>query len=276
MKIAAILTCYNRRDATINCIKKLKQQYKKIDIYVCDDASTDLTSETIKGTFPDVTLIESKGDLYWSKGMYLGMESAKSKKYDFYLMINDDVDFYDEMLETMLTAYKLANRRCGIVGSTRSVDTNELTYGGSILVNKLNINRKKLLTPNGKIQKCDFANWNCFLIDRITIERVGLIDNYYEHALGDYDYSCRMKKHDIPIYVAGNYVGTCERNPISNTYRDSKLSRKKRTSLLLSIKGLPIKSTFRFYYRNYNIIGVPFFIWIYLRIFMSIIFKREC
>lgn len=276
MKIAAVLTCFNRKDKTLNCITKLMQQYKAIDIYVCDDGSTDHTSEAIKKIYPNVKIIKSNGGLFWSKGMFQGMKAAVTKDYDFYLMVNDDVDFYDNMLEIMLNSYESANGNCGIVGSTQSSFSKKLTYGGSVLKTKLNINKKFLLSPTGKVQKCDFANWNCFLIDKFTIDNVGLIDNAYEHGIGDFDYSCRMKRKNIPMYVATDYIGTCERNPIKNTFGDNELSIKKRLSLLLSAKGLPIKSSFRFYWKNYRIIGVPFLLWMYLRILLSISLNKPC
>ncbi|MGG3625216.1 glycosyltransferase family 2 protein [Bacillus gobiensis] len=276
MKIAAVLTCFNRKSKTLNCIKKLNQQYQNIDIYVCDDASTDFTSEAIEKEYPKVRIIKSNGGLFWSKGMYQGMKSAILEDYDFYLMVNDDVDFYDNMLKTMINSYMLANHSCGIVGSTKSANSDKLTYGGSILQEKWNINKKTLLNPNRNIQQCDFANWNCFLIDRSTIETVGLIDNKYEHGTGDFDYSCRMNKKGIPIYVATDYIGTCDRNTLVNTFSDNNLSRRKRISLLVSKKGLPIKSSFRFYWKNYKLIGIPFWVWMYLRVLMLISLGKNC
>jgi GT2 family glycosyltransferase len=276
VKIAAVFTCFNRKSKTLNCIKKLNRQYKNIDIYVCDDASTDSTIEAIVREYPEVKLIKGNGSLFWSKGMFQGMKSAILGDYDFYLMVNDDVDFYDNMLEIMINSYMIANRSCGIVGSTKSSESEILTYGGSILKYKWNINKKNLLQPNGNIQKCDFANWNCFLIDRSVIKSVGLIDKKYDHGVGDFDYSCMMKKNGIPIYVATDYIGTCERNSPINTYSDNQLSRRKRISLLLSHKGLPLKSYFHFYWKNYKFTGIPFILWMYLRIMVSISLGKSC
>lgn len=53
-----------------------------------------------------------------------------------------------------------------------------------------------MLEPNKtKYVKCDLANWNCFLITKGIIEKVGLIDPIYEHSLEDFDYSLRMKNN---------------------------------------------------------------------------------
>jgi GT2 family glycosyltransferase len=276
LKIAAIFTCFNRRSKTINCIEKLNRQFQPIDIYVCDDGSTDFTSETIEKDFPEVTVIKSNGGLFWSKGMYQGMRMAVLKDYDYYLLVNDDVDFYDNMLETMLNSYKMSRSSCGIVGSTRSTDSNETTYGGRMLQQKWNINKKILLEPNSNIQECDFANWNCFLIDRNIIKSIGLVDNKYEHGVGDFDYSCRMSKKKIPLYVATEYIGTCDRNSTKNTYCDNQLSIRKRISHLLSPKGLPIKSYSRFYWKNYKLLGIPFGAWMYMKILILIYQGKKC
>ena len=66
-KVAACVTTYNRKEKLVNCINALlAQDYKNLDIYVIDNASTDHTKEKIK-TYIDCSQIK-----YINTGSNLG------------------------------------------------------------------------------------------------------------------------------------------------------------------------------------------------------------
>lgn len=254
-KVAILLTCYNRKKSTTACLENLLVQTRNrseddFEFYICDDASTDGTYEKICESYPFMHSIQSGGNLFWSKGMHKVMKLAAEEKYDFYLMVNDDVIFDQSMLKKMFQTYDEVGGLCGITGATYSSKKNQVSYGGHIDDNKYT-----LVEPNGERQMCDLANWNCFLIPQGVVELVGLIDCKYEHSFGDFDYSIRMKKCGIPIYLTDEYIGICENNEIAKTYRDNTLPRKKRIKDLLSAKGLPVYSFFRFTIRREGVWG---------------------
>lgn len=261
MKYAVIMCSFNRKEYTRRCITILLESMKRYRnegaIYVCDDASTDGTPEMIRHQFPQVKILESSGNLYWCKSMYCAMKKAVKEEYDYYLMVNDDVDFNVDVIKIMFQSYQIANELCGVVGSTHS--DGKCTYGGRN-------SEEILLVPNGKLQRCVWANWNCFLISRAVIERVGIIDSKYEHAFGDFDYSFRMNKNNIPIYVATDYIGKCEKNSLVGTYKDKTVSRMRRLQLLFSAKGMPVYSYFRYNIRTGGLKQIFKFICGYLSI----------
>lgn len=274
MRLGVIFTCFNRAEKTSQCIKSINSQIFEDDIqinfYICDDNSTDDTILHIKEIEPRAIIINSKGNLYWSKGMYEAMKVAYKDKNDFYLMINDDVEFYSNAIQTMINSYKNANKICGIVGSLIG-ENGKISYGGRVFYNKYKIGKTKLLEPNKTLQSCDLANWNCFLIPHEILNDVGLIDNYYEHGCGDFDYSLMMKKNGLPIYVATEYVGMCSVNPTKNTSQDLSLSKKERIKRLFSIKESPIKSNVHFYKKNYGVFGLIYMVRIYIHNIICII-----
>ncbi|SFG94555.1 glycosyltransferase family 2 protein [Sporolactobacillus nakayamae] len=276
MRIAVIFTCYNRSKKTQQCIKKIREQVintvcKQVQFYICDDGSTDNTIAKIKELVPEATIITG-GNLYWCKGMNIAMQAAFQDNNDFYLMINDDVNFYQTALSTMIKSYTIADRVCGIVGTTRSSNNGRITYGGSRFVRKSHIGSSNLLKPNGKLQECHIANWNCFLVPNEILKSVGLIDNYYEHAYGDYDYSLMMRRNGYPIFVATEVVGECERNSIIGTPLDKSLSKWIRLLKLFSKKERPIKSNIHFYYKNYRYKGLLYCLLKYCGAILKILF----
>ena len=66
---AVILTCFNRKDTTLRCLKQLYQQKTSgnMDVFLCDDASTDGTSEAVQKQFPKVHIVRGNGNLFWNR-----------------------------------------------------------------------------------------------------------------------------------------------------------------------------------------------------------------
>lgn len=274
LRVAIMTACYNRKENTERCLLTLQKSLKKendkqFDIYVYDDGSTDGTYEMLRNKFPAVNVIRGSGNAFWCNSMYQLMKQAAGLNYDFYMMVNDDVTFYPDAVGTMFGSYHQAECSCGIVGATRSSLTGEMTYGGRIE------NNGPLLGPNGKIEKCIWADWNCFLIDRRVVESIGIIDGKYQHAWGDYDYDFRMKKNNIPIYVAVKYVGECEMNSNEGTYMDHTLGRKERLKKMFSPKGMPFYSYLRYNVKINGIWGALKSVYGYCSLIGYILLKRK-
>ena len=270
MKIAIITTVFNRKEKTIKAITSLikKNVNYEIRFFICDDGSTDGTANALSLLSFQIEIIPGSGNLFWSRGIYAAMKAASEWEPDFYLMINDDVLFKEDAIEIMLKSYKLAGMSCGIVGSTKNTD-GLITYGGRRLLDQ------SLVLPNGSIQECDLTNWNCFLIDRTVVQRVGLIDNFYEHGLGDFDYSLRMTKAGFKVYVATDFVGYCETNLQTGTYHDRHVSRTKRFQSMFSRRNMPIKSRWRYYFKNFGPMGIKDFLWPYIKCSVCIILGKD-
>lgn len=105
MKIAVLLTCFNRKIKTLSCLQSLyhalevyNNKYEnKIDlsIYLTDDGCTDGTGNAVRENFIDknITILQGTGNLFWAGGMCLAWNTALryNKGWDFYLLLNDDV-----------------------------------------------------------------------------------------------------------------------------------------------------------------------------------------
>lgn len=273
MNIAIVLCCYNRKELTKRCLSQLRKQASllledNIEFFICDDKSDDGTFEMIEKEFPEMHLYKSEGNLYWCKSMYLVMQEARKQDFDLYLMVNDDVSFVEEALKIMLESYKMVGKSCGIVGTTRNPQVTEPSYGGRD-------SDGMLLVPNSELQKCIWANWNCFLIDREVVEKIGIIDGKYQHSWGDYDYSHRMQVQNIPLFIATEYIGECQKNSKTNTFGDAYLKKSIRLKKLFSPKGQPIYSYMRYHIRVYGKSGILKYIYGYLTMVGYILLGKE-
>lgn len=278
MNIAVISTYFNRKNKTIACVKSLYEQslLKKnkdvvLDIYFCDDGSNDGTSKELCKIYPEINIISGTGRLFWAKGMSKALNEAIKTPHDFYLMVNDDVKFYSNMLEIMVGSYmqvKSDKFMSAVVGSTQECEDGNWTYGGQIWNKRFRHEKYDSVEPGFPCKECNMTNWNCFLIPNIMIQKIGLIDDYYEHAKADNDYSNRIINSGNKIFVAHQYIGTCQRNSIDGTWRDTKLGLKKRLTLVKKPTGLPIKSEIH-YCKKFHGNRWPFwvskrYLWIYV------------
>lgn len=258
IRVAAVLTCFNRKDKTLRCLNSLafnsSEIYNRIElsIYLCDDGSTDGTSREVSRRFPEVKIVQGTGNLFWARGMALALKEAKKTNHDFYLMINDDVLFDEKMFDTMFNSYyQIDDEFSAVTGATKDYLTDEYTYGG-ILLNENAIDGETKVYPNSPCLECDLANWNCFLVSNRLFAKVGDIDDYYEHSYADFDYSNRIKRAGGHIYIANKYIGFCNRNSTKGTWLDSSLSFITRLRLTQKNTGVPIKSEIHYFKKYYG------------------------
>jgi GT2 family glycosyltransferase len=183
---AVLLTCFNRREKTIKCIKSVLQQYPTVSIYLVDDASTDGTSDFVKKNYPSVRIIGGSGDLFWNRGMYKAWISALENKYKYYLWLNDDVELFPGCLEELLFCASEFNDYAVVSGIVVSIKDGNVIYGGTDKIGNL-------LEPNGELQNIHNMNGNVVLVPERVRAAVGVLDPIFHHDLGDVDYGYRVR-----------------------------------------------------------------------------------
>lgn len=207
--IAILLTVYNRKEKTLQCLKNLYAQLPiggyHSDVYLTDDGCTDGTPQAVEASFPAVNIFHSTGNLFWNRGMYMAWEmAAKTQDYDYYLWLNDDSFLYEKAISQLLASCESLNNKAIIVATMRSENEERTTYGGHY--------RGEKITPNGTLQECETFNGNCVLIPSVIFKRIGNLDWKFRHAIGDLDYGHRARKAGFKIYSSTAYSGVCEAN----------------------------------------------------------------
>ncbi len=229
MKIAVLMTCHNRVKTTLKCLHKLYKQiglgeYFSLTVFLVDDGSTDGTETEVKRFFPQVTIIKGDGDLFWNRGMHLAwLEADRVGGFDYFLWLNDDTLLKYDAFSILFTRILDNSIICG---TTYSEFGEFPTYGGYLK------GSKKLIIPNGEYINCDYCNGNCVLIPKSVFKKLGYLDSTFHHALGDFDYSLRARKKGIEIFVAPDYVGSCETHESIPKWRDMNYSWSKRIVFL--------------------------------------------
>lgn len=278
VSIAAILTCYNRKEKTLTCLTNLINQDAISDIdltvYLTDDGSTDGTSEAVKKNFPQVNIIKGDGTLFWNGGMRVAFSKAIESEHDYYLWLNDDTMMYSNALKLLVATSINIKQKQGndviVVGTIKDIDTGVINYGGRNRKSKLQPLLFILLNSSAKPQKCDTFNGNVVLIPQNVVSKIGNISSEYskQHG-GDFDYGLRAKYAGFESWVASGVVGECPSNSLKGTIFDKSLPLRDRIKQMKSPKGVPPAKEWMVFAKRHAGFLWPFY---WLRTMVRIIF----
>ena len=266
--ILGLMTCYNRKEKTLNALNHLIQGNPniKFSFIIADDGSTDGTFEELQKV-PEVSIVRGNGNLFYSGGMRLAIAEAKKadKKFDYCLLFNDDVDFTENAIT------ELCKKENSVIWVGPTSDGNgDLSYGGIVKTSKWRPKTEIVMANNAEGRVCDTFNANCVLIPWGIFEKLDNIDEVYTHSMGDFDYGFSAVKKGYQIRVSEKYVGVCPDNPVGVSWRNTELSMKERIRRKESPKGLPMKEWFYYLNKNYNFAtAVVYSVIPYLRIILN-------
>lgn len=230
MKIAVLYTCFNRKAHTLSSLKCLfasldyfnntAKDKISITVYLTDDGCTDGTTEAISTAYPekDIIILRGNGNLYWAGGMRLAWKAAlkRQSEWDFYLLLNDDTDLFEDCLEELLKTHLFCLQKQGKPGlysgaTCAKSNQNKTTYGGNIITNRF-LWKTYRVSPNGSPQLIDTSNANILMVSKSAVDKIGIFYDGYRHGNADYDYSMTARSHGIPVYITSRFCGACEDN----------------------------------------------------------------
>lgn len=254
MNTAILITCYNRKEVTLNTLKTLSIAINnipsiKFDIYLVDDGSPDGTGEAVENVFPYINVIKGDGTLFWGGGTNLAWYTAvQNKDYDYYLWCNDDSLLYEDALETM---FRTLNNRDNVIvcGAFQSAVNNAPTYGGRQSETLIP------LSPNGTNElSFTYLNGNLVLIPRKVFKANGYISKIFRQAMGDRDYGLRAVGNKIEMFLSDKYVGTCERHDnLIHPWANPKKKLLQRLKILYSPLGMNPYVRACYHYRHSSV-----------------------
>jgi GT2 family glycosyltransferase len=236
LKVAVLLTCYNRVEVTLRGLERLFAQRLpdgcQRDVFLVDDASPDGTGARVRERFPQVKVIKGTGDLFWSGGMRLAWQTAaEHDDYDFYLWLNDDVWLADGAVATLLADYAAVRVRYGegmVVGTLYDeADSREIFYGC------WNEKRERVMPTGVPVPFDGEMSGNAVLVGREVFQRVGVFCGEFRHSLADNDYARLARAEGFTTCCASAVLGWCE----PNRRVDKKL-----------LPGLPLVQRVRMFY----------------------------
>ncbi len=284
--LCVLLTCFNRREKTLECLRALGAstglRQVKLSAVLVDDGSKDGTAQAVNAEFPWVQVVSGadsgQGPLFWCRGMHLAFETALRNRHDLYLLLNDDTVLQADALAGLLAcSSELARERLNpviVVGSTYDITSGAHSYGGERRPSRLKPFSVERVAPGDVALPCDTFNGNIVLITAQAAAKVGNLDPAFEHAMGDTDYGLRARKLGVELWVAPQMQGTCSDNPTYGGYRDTSLPLRLRWKKMLDRKGLPWRSWLIFTRRHTGVMWPLYFAWPYAKLIFGKPFEK--
>lgn len=248
IRIAVLLTCHNRKDLTVACIGSTIRAMENFEghislhFFLTDDACTDGTPEAAMDAAGDIpmTIIGAGGNAFWAGGMRMAWNKAiEFGGFDFYLLLNDDTEAWDNLFGELLRCDEFAKSTFGKQGiysgnTSWKHDRTKISFGGKVAGKGL-LKRFVRLQPSGVPQHCDIVNGNILMVPNTVVETIGIFPECYIHGAADNDYGMRANKHKLPVLITGGFCGSCDADNydyLAEMQKLSAMSLKERISYL--------------------------------------------
>lgn len=278
MRVAVLLTTFNRKEKTLACIERLKSQHLpagvQLELYLTDDGSSDGTAAAVQASFPSARIYHGSGSLFWAGGMRHSWKEALKTAPDYYLLLNDDTLLTDGAVAALLEGGYERPAVC--IGSTADPLTGLRSYGGRKLTARNRWKDDLVIFSETEYLPCDVANANIMLVPHAVVDKVGILSDLYTHGLADYDYALQVNKAGFKVYVAPGFLGTCT-NDHGNNWKSQRTTLKQRIQYLKSPKGLAYREYMTFIRRHFPLSYPVAFCNVWMKTFFPFIwdtFKR--
>lgn len=195
-KVLCSIVTYNRLSCLRKCISCLKKQsYKSFDILVINNGCEDGTQEWL-ATQKSLFYINQYPNIGCAGGVYLGMQYAYTKGYDWIWLMDDDGEPEANQLKELLAG---ANNNDLLFVNSLVCDIanpHSLAFG-------LNIDGGKI-TSVAEAERYDIISsdanpWNGTLISKRVIEQIGFVKKEMMLWGEEVEYSSRAKAAGIPV-----------------------------------------------------------------------------
>lgn len=299
VKIAVLLTCFNRKNKTINALRSLFEAEQdfinstslklQISIFLTDDGCTDGTVDAVRDVVGAhfCQIVKSDGNAFWAGGMRLAWNAAlaSGSGFDFYLLLNDDTsmkkDSFMQLMQTDAYSVKMFCKH-GVYTAFVSDPEDEklITYGAKVYKNSF-LHGAVDLQPTGQPLLCNMPNANILLVSKEVVDKIGILDEKYVHGAADWDYGMKASRAGYPVLTTSGVCGYCEFDHDKGTEEEAKV-------LKMSVndrKRFILRPTYyysdglRFSYRynrtKYYLSKFIYYIFVYIPSLYYYIFKKR-
>lgn len=249
-KIAVVILNWNGKDLLEKFIPSIIQYSNPeiADIYVADNASTDLSIEFVKQHFPSVNIIQNNVNGGYAKGYN---DALKQIKADYFALVNSDIEVTENWLEPILEYFNL-NKNTAII-QPKILDYKNKQYfeyagaaGGFLdkfgypfckgrIFDTVEIDHLQY----DKIADIFWASGACFFVrSDVFFQLKGFDEMYFAHQ-EEIDFCWRAKNFGYEIKFIPNSVVYHVGGATLSSYNPKKTYLNFRNSLITLVKNLP-------------------------------------
>jgi GT2 family glycosyltransferase len=207
MQITAIILNYQNYKDIRQCVLSLEGQTLpnnyQLKILIIDNSPSDEDTKRLQLEFSQHNYIFNDENKGFAKGVNQGIKQYLGGS-DYFLLVNNDAELEKECL------HKLLEEKADITGPTifYKNKTNKIWQaGGYYQKSRMNIQsplKNKKLPKNIGSHKVDFLSGCVLLINKQTIEKIGLFDENFFFYGEDLDFCLRAKNSGLKIVYSPN------------------------------------------------------------------------
>ena len=223
-EVSIIIVNWNTKKEILKAIKSIYNNCTlKFEIIVVDNNSKDNSDKILKKKYPKIRIIKNEKNLGYAKANNQGVRAAKSNHI---IILNPDTEVQKQTLENLLRFFKHNPRLGAVVPKLLNPDgTIQYFYHRKLPNIKYQIASfihnytpfksfswaRQLFLLDQKFEtdtKIEQAAGVCILTNKKIISKIGgLFDENLPIFLNDIDFSARVKKYKLSIYlVAGSRI----------------------------------------------------------------------
>ncbi|WKT58308.1 glycosyltransferase family 2 protein [Candidatus Nitrosotenuis chungbukensis] len=200
--VSIIILNYNAGDLLLDCVQSVfKTDYTNIELIVVDNASTDSSHLRCKERFPNIVLIENKGNLGYCEGNNVGIRQAAG---DFIAILNPDTIVSPKWLQELISAYREVGEGLYQPKILSLYEKNVIQSTGNMIhLFGFGFARDKgVLDSNqhSEIEQIGYASGTCLFTSANVLKRIGLLDSFLFLYHDDLDLGWRAAQMGIKSY----------------------------------------------------------------------------
>jgi GT2 family glycosyltransferase len=192
--VSIIVLNYNGLQDTMACLRSLEHlTYSRASTILVDNASSDGTADVVRGTYPNVMVMETGANLGFTGGNNVAIKYALEHGADYVMLLNNDTIVAPDFLNVMVEGME-QDPTIGVAGPMIYYHNNPETIwtaGGTIdwkhgTTSMIGLNQMDVSQFGLSPTTVDFVSGCALLARRNVWEKVGLLDDkffmYYEEA----------------------------------------------------------------------------------------------
>lgn len=201
-KVVAIVVTYNRKKLLQQCVEKLKNQTKSLDILIIDNASTDGTEKLFNNVEDsNVKYYNTGANLGGAGGFSFGIKKAVESGYDYLWILDDDTMPTPTAVEVLLRKDKELDGEYGFLSSKA------LWKDDSICTMNIQKQTKWKQVRNFDVeQTVQYASFVSLFMRASIVKKVGLPYKEFFIWADDWEYTRRISKTKKSYYIPSSVV----------------------------------------------------------------------
>ena len=212
-QLTIVIVNWNTRDLLGACLQSVYATVRQhpFEVIVVDNASSDGSIEYLRGSFPQVHVIETGANLGFARGNNVVLREAES---EYILLLNPDTVVCEDAIDGLCDALA-ACPRLGAVGAQLLNPDGSLQHSWDqfpYLGREIPVMRSMAETPpvpvivqhegqDINLMSVDWAKGACLMLRREALAQVGLLDEAYWLYTEETDWCCRARKQGWEIGV---------------------------------------------------------------------------